>query len=132
MVSLFRGGGRNVNEGLAPDDFTQMLMRRMDYVEYERMTICDSTLSEHDIRMKDLERRLRLVENHLSRDVQRRRRLDGPGNEPASAAHEAPDEEASPTSARREVTVDLAHALPQQTLAQPSPLPGGQVRDNSA
>ena len=99
MVSLFRRSNQDDNT----NHVAQLLMRRLDGLEYDRLVTFESTLMDHENRMLDMQHRVNLLEAHANRNVQRARMSE-------------PDEDTS-----RSATQDAA--LPTDEARPPLPLP---------
>ena len=118
MVSLF-GRGRNANDAVDPNPLFQMLLRRLDFVEYDRLVTMESMLTAHDRQFANVEQQLRMLNAYVSRDVQRRRLAEPEEASPASALQES---QGSPG--------DLAIREPQQTPAADGQLAQARISDN--
>ena len=67
MVSLFRRG----NADNQHEQLSALLLRRMDFLEYDRLIAFESVVTEHDTRMENLAHRVNLLEEAATRNSQR-------------------------------------------------------------
>ena len=89
MVSLFRRS--NVDSGnVGHEQLSQLLLRRLDFLEYDRLTTFESIVSEHDNRFDSLSHRVNLLEAAVNRGVQRNRMLEPEPSLTADMAEQAP------------------------------------------
>ena len=89
MVSVFRRS--NVDAGnVGHEQLSQLLLRRLDFLEYDRLTTFESIVSEHDNRFDSLSHRVNLLEAAVNRGVQRNRLLEPETSQTADMAEQAP------------------------------------------
>ena len=89
MVSLFRRA--NVDGGNAQtEQLSQLLLRRLDFLEYDRLISFESILTEHETRFEGLAHRINLLEASANRDARRESVLYPEGSLTAGLAEDAP------------------------------------------